>query len=118
MSTIEHIIGDGTTTLTVDAAPTVAAPPPEARLFTGPIAYGPSDGATPYIVVEGGLAITLQLWMFDATMNAWFKVQSALGISAGMTMSLSPCPRGATYFLQVVSNLGVKQVGLGFLGDG
>lgn len=117
MSTIEETIGDNTAVLSVDPNPNTTAPP-TARVWSSPVAYGPSDGAIPYFVALSGTSVTFQLWMFDATMNFWFKCQSALGLSSDTVATLNPVPRGQTYFVQILVNLGVKQIGFGFMGDG
>jgi hypothetical protein len=117
MSTIEQTIGDGTSVLPTDPNPNTTAPP-MARVWSSPVAYGPSNGAIPYFVALDGTSVTFQLWMFDATMNYWFKCQSSVGLSQDTVATLNEVPRGQTYFLQITVNLGVKQIGFGFMGDG
>lgn len=116
MSTVISTIGDGTTVLTTDPNPNTTAPP-SGRQFASPSLGAPSDTAQIYVAVLSGVTIILQFWMFDPTMDSWFSIGSSVSVAANQMQQVSTSvPRGVTLFCQVTGNVGVKEVGIGYMG--
>jgi hypothetical protein len=115
MSAIVHVIGDGSSSLPTDPNPNTTAPDTE-RQFDSPFPSAPCGPATVYMVAKGGTSVSVRLWMYDETIGRWFARGASLSLSSDQLTILGDIPRGVRVTAQITLNLGVTQIGIGYMG--
>jgi hypothetical protein len=116
MSKAINTFGNGSTVIPADPNPNIASPRSE-RQFQAPILFPFSTkmGTELFAEAAGGVAITLQMWIYDKYMGRWLSDGTTIGVFADQIQTFaSPVPSAALCFVQVVGNLAVTKVAIGY----